>query len=152
MRQHANLQDSQCRLSCQDLRQSGKALEHRFPSMPVRWGLPLTRHPGFSFCKTILLGRGDHCKPTQGEHTPSATQRNGFINFSEVSYGKTRPSYDRSEIAARKQEFLLTHQSGLPVEQASKAATACLPCYTPAASQRTSTPRRERRHDNNRRS
>ena len=178
--------------------------------MPVRWGLTPTGHSGFFFCTTILLGRATCYKPTQGKHT-KRTGKNSFTNFSEISYEKTRGSYDRSEIAARKQKFLLAHQSGLPVEQAAKAATACscsrssptspkpvttgshptrpnpasptrpkaspsasllrsepmalgpMPtdppspppasaCYTPAAIQRTSTPRRERRHDNDRRS
>ena len=47
---------------------------------------------------------------------------NGFTNFSEISYGKTRGSYDQSEIAAGNQNFLLAHQLGLTVEQAARFA------------------------------
>ena len=80
--------------------------------IPARWGLPPTGHPGFFFCKAILLGRGD----------PKCTGKNGFTNFSEISYGKTRGSYDRSEIAARKQKCILAHQSDLPIEHAAKGS------------------------------
>ena len=50
------------------------------------------------------------------------TGRNAFTNFSEISYGKTRGSYDLSEIAARKQKFLLAHQFGATVPEASPFA------------------------------
>ena len=99
--------------------------------MPVRWGLTPTGHSGFFFCTTILLGRATCYKPTQGKHT-KRTGKNSFTNFSEISYEKTRGSYDRSEIAARKQKFLLAHQSGLtlglmPTDPTSPPLCQCLP-------------------------
>ncbi len=89
------------------------------------------------------------------ETHPKRTGKNGFTNFSEISYEKTRGSYDRSAIAARKQKVLLAHQSALtlgPMPTDPPSPPPANACYTSAAVQRTSTPRRERRHDNNRRS
>ena len=126
MRQNANLQGPQCRFSCQDLRQSGKGLEQRFPRMSARWGLPDTGHPGFSFfAKRFFLGGETVANPHMGNPPQARTGKNGCTNFSEVSYGKTRGSYDRSAIAARKQKCLLAHHSCLTAEQASPCQ--CLP-------------------------
>ena len=64
---------------------------------------------------------------TRETHT-KRTGKNGFTNFSEVSYEITRGSYDRSEIAARKQKVLLAHQSALdPRPHANRPAIAA-PC------------------------
>ncbi len=61
------------------------------------------------------------------------TGRNAFANFSEISYGKTRGSYDLSEIAARKQKFLLAHQFGATVPEAAPFA-GIAPPHSQAAS------------------
>ena len=54
--------------------------------------------------------------------TNKRTGQNGFTNFSEISYEKTRASYDQSEIAAGNQNFLLAHQLSLTVDQAARFA------------------------------
>ena len=100
--------------------------------MPVRWGLPHIGHPVFFFFpKRFFLGGETVANPHMG-NTPQADRKNGCTNFSEISYEKTRGSYDRSEIAARKQKFLLAHQSGLtlglmPTDPTSPPLCQCLP-------------------------
>ena len=114
-------------------------------------GCPQQVTPAFPFAKRLFLEGATVANPHKGNPPQARTRENGCTNFSEISYEETRDSYDRSAIAPGSRKCLLSHQSGLPAEQASPAS-ACLPCYTPAAIQRTSTPRRERCHDNNRRS
>ena len=61
--------------------------------------------------------------------TNQRTGKNGFTNFSEISYEKTRASYDHSEIPLKSQKFLPAHKLGLTVEQAN-ASDLGHPCLT----------------------
>ena len=66
--------------------------------------------------------------------TNKRTGQNGFTNFSEISYEKTRVSYDQCEIASGNQKFLLAHPLGLTVEQAARfAGVAALPALATGA-------------------
>ena len=55
-----------------------------------------------------------------GDGNPDAEDY--FTNFTEISYEKTHNRYDPSEVAARKQTFLVAYQLGLTVEQAAQLA------------------------------
>ena len=60
--------------------------------------------------------------------------KNGFTNFSEISYRKTRGSYDQSEIAAGNQKVPPAHQLGLTAEQAARfAGVSALPALATGA-------------------
>ena len=61
-------------------------------------------------------------QPGDAAVTNKRTGKNGCTNFSEISYEKTRVSYDQCEIASGNQKFLLAHQLGLTVEQAARFA------------------------------
>ena len=61
-------------------------------------------------------------QPADTAVTSKRTGGNGCTNFSEISYEKTRVSYDQCEIASGNQKFLLAHQLGLTVEQAARFA------------------------------
>ena len=60
--------------------------------------------------------------PQQPENAGPEDEDDYFTNFTEVSYEKTRNSYDPSEVAAKKQTFLVAYQFGLTVEQAAQLA------------------------------
>ena len=53
-------------------------------------------------------------QPDFAESTP----KDSFTNFSEISYGKTRSSYDQSEIAVKQQTFLAAHQWRAAIREA----------------------------------
>ena len=55
-----------------------------------------------------------------GDGNPDAEDY--FTYFTEISYEKTHNRYDPSEVAARKQTFLVAYQLGLTVEQAAQLA------------------------------
>ena len=55
-------------------------------------------------------------QPGDAAVTNKRTGKNGFTNFSEISYGKTRGSYDQSEIASGNRKFPLAHQLGFTVD------------------------------------
>ena len=62
--------------------------------------------------------------PNSAQQTESTTVNGNsesdesFTNFSEISYEKTRSSYDQSEIAVKKQTFLVVHQWRAPIREA----------------------------------
>ena len=56
-------------------------------------------------------------QPDFAESTP----KDSFTNFSEISYGKTRSSYDQSEIAVKQQTFRAAHQWRAAIREASPA-------------------------------
>ena len=53
-------------------------------------------------------------QPDFAESTP----KDSFTNFSEISYEKTRSSYDQSEIAVKQQPFRAAHQWRAAIREA----------------------------------
>ena len=73
-------------------------------------------------------------QPADTAVTSKRTGGNGCTNFSEISYEKTRVSYDQCEIASGNQKFLLAHPLGPTVEQAARfAGVAALPALATGA-------------------
>ena len=62
-------------------------------------GCPQQVTPAFPFAKRFFLEGATVANPHKENPPQARTGKNGCTNFSEISYGKTRGSYDRSAIA-----------------------------------------------------